>query len=69
MTEDSGLMLTVTEMRVLATAVIHMNVDQIALSIITIPKLKSALHKLLPITAMAQQQQPFKRGQYIKVGA
>lgn len=43
---DSG-QLTVTEMRILVTSVVHMNVDQIALSVITIPNLKVAVQRLL----------------------
>ena len=60
---DSNDMLTVIEMRVLATSVLHMNVEQIALSIITIPKLTYAIQRLLTIKSQPKMNKkglPFK---------
>lgn len=45
--EPAAEELSLSEMRMLVSSVVHMDVRQIALSVITIPKLKAAIQDLM----------------------
>jgi len=53
-----GSQLSLSEMRMLVTSAVHMDVSQIALCVVTIPKLKSAVQLLLNPPLPNKEYQP-----------